>query len=154
MSALFEKFIESESKVVLPRSLDKYRAIPGYLQSFFPDRPAVAIDEREAEKFYEWLKGRDLAPIILRERLILIRAAWAWGIEQEYLEANPWVDMVARVRVPPEQKPKPFSIEEIEAIIHAFRTDRYYAHYADYVEFLFRTGCRTAGIDRATRSAS
>jgi integrase len=52
--------------------------------------------------------------------------------------------MVSRVRVPPKQRPKPFSLEEIEKIIRAFRTDRYYSHYADYVEFLFRTGCRTA----------
>lgn len=39
--------------------------------------------------------------------------------------------------------PKPFTKEEIKAIIRAFRTDRYYSLYADYVEFLFGTGCRT-----------
>lgn len=39
--------------------------------------------------------------------------------------------------------PKPFTREEIGAIILGFRTDKYYSHYADYVEFLFATGCRT-----------
>lgn len=39
--------------------------------------------------------------------------------------------------------PKPFTREEIGAIILAFRTNRYYYHYSDYVEFLFGTGCRT-----------
>lgn len=39
---------------------------------------------------------------------------------------------------------KPFTKEEIWAIIQAFRADRYYSHYADFVEFLFGTGCRTS----------
>ncbi len=48
------------------------------------------------------------------------------------------------MKVPPKQQCKPFTKEEIGAIIQAFRTDCYYHHYADYVEFLFGTGCRTS----------
>ncbi len=39
--------------------------------------------------------------------------------------------------------PKPFTSEEIKAIIQGFEQDRYYSHYAGFVEFLFGTGCRT-----------
>ncbi len=39
--------------------------------------------------------------------------------------------------------PKPFSQEEIKAIIQGFEQDKYYSHYVEFVEFLFGTGCRT-----------
>lgn len=51
--------------------------------------------------------------------------------------------MSKRIKPAPKQPPKLFSREEMGAIVHAFRSDRYYHHYADYVEFLFGTGCRT-----------
>jgi len=51
--------------------------------------------------------------------------------------------MPGRVKVCPKQMPRPFSKEEMGAIIQAFRTDRYYSPYGDFVQFLFETGCRT-----------
>jgi integrase len=39
--------------------------------------------------------------------------------------------------------PKPFSSKEIGAMVQAFRNDRAYCCYTDFVEFLFATGCRT-----------
>lgn len=58
------------------------------------------------------------------------------------VETDPWKELIGRVKVPPKQPPKPFTREEIGAIILGFQTDRYYSHYADFVEFLFGTGCR------------
>ncbi|ACK72317.1 putative integrase [Gloeothece citriformis PCC 7424] len=113
---LFEKFIESKAKALLPTSLDKYRATLGYLKLVFPNQLASAISVKDAEKFIEWINNRGVSPIVCRERLILIRAAWKWGIKQQFLEINPWIEMVSRVRVPPKQRPKPFSSEEIKAI--------------------------------------
>jgi integrase len=46
------------------------------------------------------------------------------------------------VKPAPKQKVKPFALAEVQAILAAFRTDRYYQHYADFVTFLFGTGCR------------
>jgi integrase len=57
------------------------------------------------------------------------------------VSSNPWVDV--RLKVPPQQRPKPFSRREVKAIIQGFRDDRHYCYYADFVEFLFGTGCRT-----------
>jgi len=51
--------------------------------------------------------------------------------------------MTKRIKPAPKQPSKPFSKEEMGEIIQAFRSDRYYHYYADYVEFLFGTGCRT-----------
>jgi integrase len=46
------------------------------------------------------------------------------------------------VSVPPTQKPKPFTQGEIQAILTVFRQSKHYSHYADFVEFLFGSGCR------------
>jgi integrase len=35
----------------------------------------------------------------------------------------------------------PFSLEERDRIIQAFKADRYYKFYAPLIEFLFMTGC-------------
>jgi len=40
--------------------------------------------------------------------------------------------------------PKPFTTEEVRAIIDWFRANQYYSHYADYVRVLFLTGARTS----------
>ena len=141
---LFEKFIKYKSKGVLSRSLEKYKATLGYLTSFFQSRSASAIEVKDAEEFSEWLRSQTLTSIVCRERLTLIKAGWEWGIKNNLVSANPWIEIVSRVKVAPKQMPKPFTRDEIAAIIQAFRTDKYYQYYGDYVEFLFGTGCRTA----------
>ena len=88
--AFFEQFVESKAKVLLPRSLEKYRATLNYLTSFFNNKAAVLIDVKEAEKFTEWLTSQDLSSVVCRERLTLIRAAWEWGIKNEYVQSNPF----------------------------------------------------------------
>ena len=102
----------------------------------------------------EWLTKQKLSPLVCRERLTLIGAAWDLGIADDHLgiaddhlesgHSNPWVDMVLRVRVEPKQMPKPFTHEAMTAIVEGFKKSRYYSYYTDYVEFLFGTGCRTA----------
>jgi integrase len=60
---LFRKFMDSKTKVLLPRSLEKYQATLGYLTSFFPHQAASAIEVEDTEKFTELLVNRDLSPI-------------------------------------------------------------------------------------------
>ena len=59
---------------------------------------------------------------------------------------NPWAEMPSRIKVPPKQMPKPFTQEEIRSIVEMFKADRYYRHYANFVEFRFGSGCRTGEI--------
>jgi integrase len=58
------------------------------------------------------------------------------------VQHNPWEAVLRRIKVPPKQAPKPFTREEMSAVITAFRSDRYYSFYADYVEFLLLSGVR------------
>jgi len=142
VTELFEKFMVEKAKSIYKRSLEKYQATLGYLQKYFKDKQASTVTVILAEKFSEWLCGQ-IAPLTAKERLTLINACWVWGKEQDFVDSNPWSELVARVRVPPKQKSKPFTNEEIHIIIQAFHSNRYYKHYADFVEFMFGTGCRT-----------
>lgn len=101
------------------------------------------------ERAYDFFKtykqpktGRNLSPGTLREYLELITACWDWASTKGYVDCNPWTELVARVKVPPTQPPRPFSLEEVLAIVQAFRTDKYYSYYSDMVEFMLSTGCR------------
>lgn len=140
---VFKRFAQERARGLLGRSQEKYQAAANHLEAFFEDKPADFVGMSIAEMFADWLK-QQVSPLTARQRLILIKACWDWAITKHLVEPfNPWKDIVRAVKVPPKQMPKPFSKEEIGAIIQAFRSDRYYHHYADYVEFLFRTGCRT-----------
>jgi integrase len=141
--ALFKKFYEYRAKSLSGKTLEKYKATLGYLSRFFEDQRVSTINLAKAENFAEWLKAQDLSPGQCKRRLQELKACWDWAIKQELAEDNPWTDLPGRIKVPPKQMPKPFSKEEVQAIIKGFRTDRHYHHYADYVEFLFGTGCRT-----------
>jgi len=93
----------------------------------------------DAEAFLTWLVTQ-IEPITARDGS-LIRLVGS-GINQDLVASNPWEKMTKRIKLAPKQMPKPFSREEIGAIIQGFRTTVLPPVY-DFVEFLFGTGCRT-----------
>ncbi|MDX2244906.1 MAG: tyrosine-type recombinase/integrase [Leptolyngbyaceae cyanobacterium bins.302] len=152
---VMERFIKHKSKFVYVRTLEKYKALLNHLRNFqikdgkekisFADTAVVLLDQNLAEQFYGYLEKQQ-ADRTFKEALGLLTACWEWGMSERLWEgeANPWEQLVKRVKVAPKQKPKPFNREEITAIAQAFRNDSNYYYYADYVEFLLGTGCRTA----------
>lgn len=139
---LFHRFMEHKAKEVSPKTMEKYRATHKYLLGFFSNRSVDFVDELIAEEFMNWQFSKELSPAQVKRRLEELEACWRW----HKAENNPWATMVDRIKVPPKQMPKPFTREEISAIIQGFRTDRYYHCYADFVEFLFGTGCRIGEV--------
>jgi integrase len=116
---LLKQFIDHKSKEVYSRSLEKYQATLKHLDQFLkevPDRLVSDIDAAEAEDFANWLSGK-ITPITAKERLTVLSACWNWGIKQGMVEVNPWQNLVSRIKVPPRQMPKPFTREEMRAII-------------------------------------
>ena len=146
VKALFENFIEYKAKTVVPATLDKYRALLDYLDKFFGDTLVIGVNINEAEKFTSWFNAQNLSKVVIRERLGLLSSCWQWAIEQGFVENNPWATIPSMIKIPPKQMPKPFTLSEIKSIIEAFKGDRYYSHYANFVEFRFGTGCRTGEI--------
>ena len=55
---------------------------------------------------------------------------------------NPWPLVLKHVKPAPKQKVKPFTADEVRRILEGFECDFHYKHYADFVAFLFGTGCR------------
>ena len=119
---LFRLFAEEKAKQVYQRSLEKYRATVNYLAEYFQDKSAQ-ISESSAGDFAEWLSDRH-GQLVLKERIGLLKACWEWGQKKRLVVTNPWVELGQRIKVPPKQMLKPFSREEIGAIIQAFRSDR------------------------------
>jgi integrase len=141
---LFQQFMDYKAKGVTPKTLEKYKATLKYIERFFEDLKADQVGESQAEGFGAYLAKCDLSKDQCKRRLEELKACWTWAIERKLLkDNNPWIEPYRRVKVPPQQMPKPFSSEEIGAIVQAFRSDRAYCCYADFVEFLFATGCRT-----------
>ncbi|HEY9827485.1 MAG TPA: tyrosine-type recombinase/integrase [Stenomitos sp.] len=137
---LFQKFSDYKSRRVDPRTLQKYVALRGHLQDFFGQKAIGQLLERDVERWVDWMLER-VEGVTLRDYLSLVNASWLWAIKQTWIEANPWAD--TKVKVKPKQRPKPFSREEIKAILAAFKEHPRYSIYLDFVEFLFGTGCRT-----------
>lgn len=136
---LFEQFTEFKRKQLDPASLDKYLGLMGRLKQFFRVQKAVQVTEDKAFQFRDSLL-KNLAPITVRERLTLLRSCWQWGIKRKLVRENPWVEV--KVKVPPQQKPRPFTRSEVGVILEGFKQDKDYSYYTDLIEFLLSIGCR------------
>jgi integrase len=101
---------------------------------FFNNKTTISVSESFAEKFRDWLAEK-LEPVTVRERMVLMNPCWVWGLKKKLVVENPWPDV--RVIVAPKQNQQPFTLTEISAIAHKFRSDPHLNHYADYVEFKF-----------------
>jgi len=154
---LFEQFTEEKSKQVYHRTLEKYRGLLNHLKDCIPtednrdaqsisDIPVVFLGRIRAEQFLDYLRSQKFADRTIKEQIGLLSACWQWGITKHLWEdpVDIWGVVIGQIKVAPKQKPKPFSQNEIQKIIAAFRDDPHYRHYADYVQFLFATGCRTS----------
>lgn len=134
---LFKDFIDWKAEQIHFHTLAKYRALLTHIKrSGLGKRVAIALTQQDIKHFCDYLK-KACEPRTVKERIVLLAAAWTWA----ELPNNHWKIAVKSIRVPPKQPPKPFTRQEIEAILSAFSKD--YPHYLPYVQFLFGTGCRT-----------
>jgi integrase len=136
---LFQRFLEYKVRSFTGRTDVKYKALLGKIQTNLSGESA-AVSHELASNFKSQLSPQ--SPVTLKGNLSILHSCWEWGIRQSFVSENPWGEL-KRVKVPPKQKPKPFTANEIKAIVKGFQDSPYYRHYADFVEFLFSTGCRT-----------
>lgn len=152
ITQLFQAFIEHKSQEVDKRTLQKYRATINYLNQFeckdgmgqkcLGDKLACDLGDTCAQQFAEWLKDKN-SEQVLKERLGLLSACWEWASKRKIVEYNAWKTIQNRVKVPPKQKPKPFTKDEIRRIFEEFKADPDYRHYYPFIFFKFYTGTRT-----------
>jgi integrase len=138
---LFDRFMQQRGKRVKKRTAERYSAVTVKLAGFFKSRSAD-VDPETAEQFGIWLR-ESLAPSTQKGYLALVKACWAWGIGENLVTVNPWGDVLKAVKVPKTQRPKPFTVAEIDKIIEGFKGHRHYRRYTDFAIFLLGTGVRT-----------
>jgi integrase len=137
---MFTQFFHHRAKKFTGTTHQRYKSVLNKLEAFFGTATVATVDEDTADRFLGSLSN--LEPITQVQYLGLVNAAWVWGIKQGAVTINPWVEVI-KIKVPPQQRPNPFTSMEIKAIVEGFRNSRYYAHYTDFVTFLFGCGCRT-----------
>ena len=140
---LFEKFMQDQEKTkgLYAGSLCRYTATLRHLERYFQNNPAESISDVQAEEFAAHLR-KQVSTRTAKDYLILVQACWKWAGVKYGINLNPWSGVLSRVKPTPKQKVKPFTVKEVQAVLAAFATDCYYHPYADFVSFLFGTGCR------------
>ncbi|PSB15134.1 hypothetical protein C7B65_25060 [Phormidesmis priestleyi ULC007] len=76
-----------------------------------------------------------------------LSASCKWSKKSGLIDGNPFQGMASEIKLEKpngeeEEETNPFTREERDRIIAAFKANRYYERYAPLVEFLFFTGCR------------
>ena len=121
-----------------PRTIEKYKALCNHLLAF-----ELKHQEIEPQKFIEYLKTYQKARTI-RDRLAILKATWRLATSKQLTQKNIWLAIDAKsIKTGTKQPPKPFSKEEINAILKGFKESEKYSFYYNYVRFLFLTGFRT-----------
>jgi integrase len=143
-SELFQKFMQHKLKDcgVSSRSIEtRYKPLLRYLERSL-NCPAHEVTEQKAKNFKSILL-ENLTPSTAKAHLWLLQSSWSWSKGKYHSgEGNPWEGLASGIKRQPIQKPKSFTIAEIQAILGAFRSHRYYSHYTDYVAFLFGVATR------------
>ncbi len=140
--SLLTEFSKSKSKLVTAKTLEKYEHVGKKLAKFSGTKLVSEYTERTTVLFRDYLLTQ-IAPISAAEYFSVINAAWEWGIAGGLLKSNPWIAMVSAFKVPPTESPRPFTLEEIRAIIETMDKSNAYRYYTCLIRFLFGTGCRT-----------
>ncbi len=140
VTELFDRFLLHKKRTISIATLAKYTGLQKHIETFFKNKNAIAVTETFAESFRDYL-AQELEPVTVRERIVMMNACWEWAQKKKLVTENPWAEI--KVSVPPKQRPQPFTLAEITAIVHKFRSDLNLTNYADYVEFKFGVGLRT-----------
>ncbi|MDQ2096806.1 MAG: tyrosine-type recombinase/integrase [Tychonema bourrellyi B0820] len=140
VTELFDRFIDYKKRTISIGGFAKYQGLQKHVSVFFGNKNAIAVTETVSENFRDYL-AQKLEPVTVRERIVLMNACWEWGQKKKLVTENPWAEV--KISVAPKQRPQPFTIAEITAIVHKFRCDPNLTNYADYVEFKFGVGLRT-----------
>lgn len=146
LSDVFKRFIAFKSKQLYRRSINQYQTLLNHLdKSGFGNVRITKLDVPTANKLIDYL-SQDINPATLRARIQKLSACLSWiGIDDS---KNPFKKI--DIKLQPRQPPKPFTRQEIQAILDVF--DARYPHYYNYVYFRFCIGARTGEINALTWS--
>lgn len=142
LAQLWEKYTEFRSNQVEETTLAKnYARVANHIQRF----PTKSLDDAIAIKDFLLAK----ASAYTAKRVITqLNACCSWAVKSKLIGLNPFYEMAVDIELPKAKSEcidiDPFTKEERDIIIQAFKKHRRYNHYTSFVDFLFLTGCRTS----------
>ncbi|MDG2992110.1 site-specific integrase [Candidatus Synechococcus calcipolaris G9] len=135
--ALWQKYVDFKAPQVAPHTLLKDFC---QVQRAIERLPSDSLGE--AASIRDGLLGN--MPVNSAKRVLTqIKACCKWAIAEKLISENPFAEM--KITLPKGSGSpviEPFTMEERDRILEAFRVHRYYSHYHPLVKFLFSTGCR------------
>lgn len=151
LNELWNKFVEYKRPQCSPNTM---KTMYGQYTAYLKRLPSHKLED--APQIRDWCVAN--LPLESAKRFITrLNACCNWAIESKLITSNPFYGMAGKIKPPKSQRKteeddiNPFTAEERDLIVDALRTDRFnpkksaykHSHYADLIEFLFRTGCRT-----------
>ena len=138
LDELWEKYSEFKKPQVSPSTYVKdFAKHRSHISKF----PSQSLDD--ASLIRDYLLA-NLTPDAAKRCLTQLKACCTWATEEGLIDSNPFILM--KIKAPKglgeQDDVNPFTKEERDQIIAAFASDQHYAHYTNYVRFLFYTGCR------------
>lgn len=148
---VWDKYVEFKKPSVSPSTIAKdYTKVRNYLIKATEAKHLVAIELRN------WLLAQT-TPAATKKILQQLSACSNWAVKQGLMSINPFEGMATEIKLPKSAKSKKveaFTQEEAQQIIEAFRnntccpktSNTKHSHYADFVDFLFASGCRPSEV--------
>ena len=140
---LFEQYVKAitKSKNLCPGSLSRYQGCLSHLKKSL-NINAELVSSAKADHFVVYLRGQ-VCERTAKEYLWMLKACWVWASGKYHISSpNPWDGLTDEIKPQPRQPVKPFTSDEVTRILLTFSNHRYYSYYADFVTFLFGSGCR------------
>jgi integrase len=149
LQEIWMNFIEYKKNISSPSTMRfQYRVFTNYVSKL------PTHDLEKSVEIRDWVMNN--IPLESAKRFIVrLSACCNWAVDSKIISDNPFLGMSSKITIPKSQKNSdndinPFSVEERDLIIQAFRDNQFcskyskikHSFYADYVEFLFLTGCR------------
>jgi integrase len=151
---IWQGYFESKRRQLKPKTIEKYENFSRLFSKVgdLPIEDAMKVKEALEKALEDIDKERKIkrkSTDRLRDALMYLNAATQWACKHKIISSTPYVGMASEIPRPryiTDPQPNAFSQEEMEQVFEAFRNDQRrgmnYRHYAPFVEFLFRVGCR------------
>lgn len=144
LADLWERYVAYKTPISSPKTiLDCYTPIGRH----FANAPQSLENPLAIREYLLTATTEHMA----RRCLMHLSAACKWGVKNKLTTANPFEGMYLELSKPQyklEEQANPFTAEERDQIIEAFRTHNAgkkgisYSYYTNFVRFLFYVGCR------------
>ncbi len=139
LSELWQLYVDARQSGKSPATIRMYGWVANHLERC----PYSSLSDAQA--VFDWFTTN--VPTNSAKRIMMhLGACGNWAKKSDIIDLNPFDGMAAEVKVKKSgteaDEVSPFTREERDRLIAAFKVHNYYHYYAPLVEFLFLTGCR------------